>query len=166
MTGLLLCQRGRDKTGLPFAVTTTVAFPFPPPRKEKQTFCFSSSPCLIVFAAVDVLASFEARRLATKDAFYQTTKKIMEEMHEESSQQWEVLQQGWEEMREEQATMFIKYGGGKEVKGDDVLELNVGGQTMDIKRSLLTQLGDTRLAAVFSGRWDKRLPRDRKNRWV
>jgi hypothetical protein len=43
---------------------------------------------------------------------------------------------------------------------DDLLEVNAGGKIIVVKRSTLTQMRDTRLETLFSGRWDKKLLRD------
>ena len=43
---------------------------------------------------------------------------------------------------------------------DDLLEVNAGGKIIVVKRSTLTQIRDTRLETLFSGRWDKKLLRD------
>eukprot|EP00804_Cyclotella_cryptica_P029138 CCRYP_005305-RA/>CCRYP_005305-RA protein AED:0.32 eAED:0.32 QI:309/1/1/1/0.66/0.5/4/823/587 len=47
---------------------------------------------------------------------------------------------------------------------DDLVEINAGGKIIVARRSTLTQLKGTRLEALFSGRWDKRLQRDAKGR--
>jgi len=53
---------------------------------------------------------------------------------------------------------------GADVRDDDLLEINAGGRIVTATRGTLTQLADTRLAALFSGRWEKRLQRDRDGR--
>ena len=47
---------------------------------------------------------------------------------------------------------------------DDLLEVNAGGIIVVAKRSTLTQLKGTRLEALFSGRWDKKLQQDGNGR--
>ncbi|KAL7462194.1 hypothetical protein ACHAXS_002582 [Conticribra weissflogii] len=47
---------------------------------------------------------------------------------------------------------------------DDFIEVNAGGKVIAAKRSTLTQLKETRLEALFSGRWDKKLDRDANGR--
>jgi len=47
---------------------------------------------------------------------------------------------------------------------DDVVEIIAGGKIIAAKRSTLTQLKGTRLEALFSGRWDKKLQRDSNGR--
>jgi len=47
---------------------------------------------------------------------------------------------------------------------DDLVEVNAGGKIISAKRSTLTQLKGSRLEALFSGRWDKKLQRDGNGR--
>ena len=53
------------------------------------------------------------------------------------------------------------FGATKEGRGSDVLCLNVGGKRMDVLRRTLTQVEGSLLAAMFSGRWDDSLEKDR-----
>ena len=46
-------------------------------------------------------------------------------------------------------------------KDSDILQLNVGGTSMSVRRSTLTQVPDSLLAAQFSGRWDESMEKDR-----
>ena len=48
--------------------------------------------------------------------------------------------------------------------GGDKLKLNVGGANVTALRETLTIFPDSKLAALFSGRWDKKLQRDGKGR--
>ena len=66
-------------------------------------------------------------------------------------------------LEERQAALAEKHGGSK-VKGTDKLKLNVGGTRVTVRRETLTQLPGTRLAALFSGRWEDCLLRDKKRR--
>jgi hypothetical protein len=43
---------------------------------------------------------------------------------------------------------------------DDLVEINAGGKIIVAKRFTLTQIHGSRMAALFSGRWDKKLMRD------
>jgi hypothetical protein len=43
---------------------------------------------------------------------------------------------------------------------DDLIEINAGGKIIVAKRSTLTQIQGSRMEALFSGRWDKKLMRD------
>ena len=54
--------------------------------------------------------------------------------------------------------------GGTNVNGRDRLKLNVGGERVVTTRDTLTFFSGTRLAALFSGRWESKLQRDRKGR--
>jgi hypothetical protein len=54
--------------------------------------------------------------------------------------------------------------GGKKTSPHDKLKLNVGGVRMVALRETLTLFPDTRLAALFSGRWESCLLRDKKKR--
>jgi hypothetical protein len=54
--------------------------------------------------------------------------------------------------------------GNVKADGNDQIKLNVGGVGVAVKRSVLTLFPDSKLAALFSGRWDKKLLRDKKNR--
>ena len=48
--------------------------------------------------------------------------------------------------------------------GDNVIELNVGGQAMTTKRSTLCQVEGSLLSSMFSGRWDNSMSRDKDGR--
>jgi len=50
------------------------------------------------------------------------------------------------------------------ISGDDLIEINAGGKVIAAKRSTLIQLEGTRLEALFSGRWDKKLQGDSHGR--
>jgi len=54
--------------------------------------------------------------------------------------------------------------GSTNISGDDLIEINAGGKVIAAKRSTLIQLDGTRLEALFSGRWDKKLQRDSHGR--
>eukprot|EP00984_Skeletonema_dohrnii_P011322 scaffold4505_cov84-Skeletonema_dohrnii-CCMP3373.AAC.4 len=54
--------------------------------------------------------------------------------------------------------------GNVDVSDDDFLEINAGGKVIAVKRATLTQLRGSRLEAMFSGRWDKKLVRDSNGR--
>jgi len=59
---------------------------------------------------------------------------------------------------------IAKEHGSTNISDDDVLEINAGGKVIVAKRFTLTQLEGTRLSALFSGRWDKKLQRDSQGR--
>ena len=50
--------------------------------------------------------------------------------------------------------------GNLDVADDDLIEINAGGKIIVAKRSTLTQIQGSRMAALFSGRWDKKVMRD------
>ena len=50
--------------------------------------------------------------------------------------------------------------GNVDAADDDLVEVNAGGQIIAAKRSTFTQIKGSRLEALFSGRWDKKLQRD------
>ncbi|KAL7482624.1 hypothetical protein ACHAW6_008290 [Cyclotella cf. meneghiniana] len=50
--------------------------------------------------------------------------------------------------------------GDADVSKDDLIEINAGGKIIVVLRSVLTQFTGTRLEALFSGHWDKKLRRD------
>lgn len=54
--------------------------------------------------------------------------------------------------------------GGAAAAGSDKLKLNVGGTRVVVRRETLTQLRGSRLAGLFSGRWESALLRDKKGR--
>ena len=69
------------------------------------------------------------------------------------------ITKGFEDLREDQDALAAE-NGGLDVDGSDILEINAGGVVMSVTRDTLTQIKGTRLEALFSGRWEKRLPRD------
>ena len=54
--------------------------------------------------------------------------------------------------------------GNSDAADDDLVEINAGGTIIDAKRSTLTQMTGTRLEALCSGRWEKKLQRDNQGR--
>jgi hypothetical protein len=50
--------------------------------------------------------------------------------------------------------------GNLNVTDEDLVEINAGGRIIVAKRSTLTQMQGSRIEALFSGRWDKKLMRD------
>ena len=80
-------------------------------------------------------------------------------LREKSAEQEERLAR----LQARQAALAEKHGGAK-VKGTDKVKLNVGGTRVVARRETLTQFPTTRLASLFSGRWENRLLRDKKKR--
>ncbi|GKY99846.1 hypothetical protein MPSEU_000938400 [Mayamaea pseudoterrestris] len=57
--------------------------------------------------------------------------------------------------------------GGQGLSGSDILTLNVGGEkTIDTLRSTLTYTEGSKLAEMFSGRWDDSLPRNEQGHFL
>jgi len=54
--------------------------------------------------------------------------------------------------------------GNLDATDDDLIEINAGGRIIVAKRSTLTQIQGSRIEALFSGRWDKKLMRDSHGR--
>jgi hypothetical protein len=54
--------------------------------------------------------------------------------------------------------------GNLDAADDDLVEINAGGKIIFAKRSTFTQIQGSRLEALFSGRWDKKLMRDGQGR--
>jgi hypothetical protein len=73
------------------------------------------------------------------------------------------LVQRQKDLEARKAELAEKHGGAA-VSPKDKLKLNVGGVRMVALRETLTQFPDTRLAALFSGRWESCLARDKSNR--
>ena len=69
----------------------------------------------------------------------------------------------FKELREDQNALAIK-NCGIDVNILEILDINAGGVIMSVTRDTLTHIKGTRLEALFSGRWDKKLPRDEGGR--
>ena len=65
---------------------------------------------------------------------------------------------------EEEKSKNASANGNVDVSDDDVLEINAGGKVIAVKRATMTQVQGSRLEALFSGRWDKKLIRDSSGR--
>ena len=59
---------------------------------------------------------------------------------------------------------ILKKHGGSNVKGSDIIKLNVGGMKMYASRDTLTAVKGSRLDALFGGRWENMLLRDEEQR--
>jgi len=73
----------------------------------------------------------------------------------------------WDQRRldlEAQYSACAELNGNATADGEDKIKLNVGGVRVVAKRSTLTVFPHSKLAKLFSGRWDKKLQRDKKNR--
>jgi len=69
------------------------------------------------------------------------------------------IHEGFEELREDQDALAAE-NGVLDVDGSEILDINAGGVIISVSRDTLTQIKGTRLEALFSGRWEKRLPKD------
>lgn len=70
----------------------------------------------------------------------------------------------WRSLSECQGEICREYGS-IEARATDLLHLDVGGFTrLCYLRSTLTLVDGSRFSVMFSGRWDKRLPRDTQGR--
>ena len=69
------------------------------------------------------------------------------------------IAKGFKDLREDQDT-FATDNGVLDVDGSEILDINAGGVMMSVTQDILTQIKGSRLEALFSGRWDKHLPRD------
>ena len=84
-------------------------------------------------------------------------------MQEGLGQRWVELHRSQEELESKKRALARRHGGGKKLK--DRLKLTVGGEHVDTKRSTLcTPFPDSKLDALFSGRWEGALLRDPKNK--
>mmetsp|Transcript_2008 Transcript_2008/g.4360 ORF Transcript_2008/g.4360 Transcript_2008/m.4360 type:complete len:331 (+) Transcript_2008:103-1095(+) len=83
------------------------------------------------------------------------------------TQEKEALINGQEELRQEREKLQAEIDAMTKdgIAEDEILELNVGGETLMVKRStLLLAPEEGHLNAMFSGRWDNSLSRDTKDR--
>ena len=59
---------------------------------------------------------------------------------------------------------IARANGNLDAADDDLIEVNAGGKIVVAKRSTLTQIRGSRIEALFSGRWDKKIMRDSHGR--
>jgi hypothetical protein len=103
---------------------------------------------------------------------------LYEEKAKEANKKYEavlecrqVLRDRFLQLKQRRLDLEMKYiacaelHGNVKVDGNDIIKLNVGGVGVMVKRSVLTQFPHSKLAVLFSGRWDKKLLRDKKNRF-
>lgn len=64
----------------------------------------------------------------------------------------------------ERQDALLRKHGGVHVKPSDIIVLNVRGEEMFVRRDTLTLIKDSRLEALFSGRWENQLLRDDQGR--
>jgi hypothetical protein len=101
---------------------------------------------------------YDEAAAATDAAFDELT--TVRTLMRESAADLERRRKGLEGRKLELATQ----NGGTSASPADKLKLNVGGVRVTALRETLTQFPNTRLAALFSGRWESRLLRDKKKR--
>mmetsp|Transcript_43337 Transcript_43337/g.77884 ORF Transcript_43337/g.77884 Transcript_43337/m.77884 type:complete len:825 (+) Transcript_43337:202-2676(+) len=103
------------------------------------------------------------------DEIHEASKRLKTE-HETFNAEY---QQFMDRLDKEEAKIEKRYGlleekqkslaearGNPNASADDLIEINAGGKIIAAKRSTLTHLKGTRLEALFSGCWDKKLLRD------
>jgi hypothetical protein len=103
---------------------------------------------------------------------YQLQQKVLEadEKCEAVLQCRQQLRDRFVQLEQRRSDLEMKYiacaelHGNVRADGNDQIQLNVGGVGVVVKRSVLTLFPDSKLAVLFSGRWDKKLLRDKKNR--
>ena len=66
-------------------------------------------------------------------------------------------------LKKNQEALAQENGGG-DVRNTDRIDMNVGGVLVRASRATLTRFKGSRLAALFSGRWENKLIRDRQGR--
>ena len=94
-----------------------------------------------------------------------------------SEQMWRTLEEQQSKLRDtaavleercrrlqEEFTALKTKNGGLDVAGNDRLKLNVGGERVVLQRDTVLQFPESKLAALFSGRWENQLLRDKRNR--
>jgi hypothetical protein len=65
---------------------------------------------------------------------------------------------------DERKESIAKVSGDLDATSEDLVEINAGGKVIALHRSTLTQIEGSRLSALFSGRYDKKLIRDTHGR--
>ena len=125
----------------------------------------SSSSWATASPAVSVALRLEEHRKACSEASAITDDalKILETTRQNLTlerNRLEERQHSLQQRRDELATS----NGGTEASSGDRMKLNVGGARITALRETLTQFPDSKLAALFSGRWDQKLQRDKKGR--
>jgi hypothetical protein len=73
------------------------------------------------------------------------------------------LERREEELRKKEASLKAEYP--NHGSSEDVLPLNIGGTCIYVLRRTITQIEDSMLANMFSGRWDDSLPKDPDGRF-
>lgn len=77
--------------------------------------------------------------------------------------EWEKIKDGYKDLQSKKDALKLQ-NGTEFISDDDILDINAGGDIIRVSRGTMTQIEDTVLEAIFSGRWDKRLQRDGSGR--
>ena len=78
--------------------------------------------------------------------------------HSALAARWDTLEANWQQLRGKMAAVQEEHG--EVLDPDGFVHLNVGGKPIDVRRSTLTCCINSRLSALFSGRWERVLRRD------
>ncbi|EJK74285.1 hypothetical protein THAOC_04047 [Thalassiosira oceanica] len=106
-------------------------------------------------------AVLEANRLIKEEskAFDRSRQKFIKKLNAEEAKiasRFEALEARKRELAEE--------WGNPDASPEDLVEVNCGGRVISARRGTLCQLEGTNFGAVFSGLYEKKLPRDREGR--
>ena len=99
----------------------------------------------------EAFAKLEAhtKKLEARISLLKVHKEALEQRHQNILSRQDILK---------------KDHGGSNISPSDMIRLNVGGTEMCARRDTLTAVKDSRLEALFSGRWESRLLRDTEGR--
>jgi hypothetical protein len=99
----------------------------------------------------EAFAKLEAhtKKLEDRISSFKARKEALEQRHQNILSRQDILK---------------KDHGGSNISPSDMIRLNVGGTEMCARRDTLTAVKDSRLEALFSGRWESRLLRDTEGR--
>eukprot|EP00984_Skeletonema_dohrnii_P021397 scaffold10679_cov99-Skeletonema_dohrnii-CCMP3373.AAC.2 len=108
--------------------------------------------------ADDLLKAGDTLKTAHDEVELDYLKQILQMEHEEKQVLDRLSKLGEKKLKA--ASVYAN----DDVTDEDIIEINAGGKIIATRRRALTQLKGTRLEALFSGRWDKKLLRDRSGR--
>lgn len=113
----------------------------------------------------DDTATMDARnkRIAIWNRYIKKLESAYKESAKPYETGWARVNKGRKLLQAEKDKLAELYGGSN-VTMSDVFHINAGGEHLRVSRSTLTLIKGSRLAALFSGRWDKKLPRDSSGR--
>ena len=106
-------------------------------------------------------AVLEANRLIKEEteAFNRSRQKFIDELNAE-----EAKIAGRFEALEARKLALAEQWGNPDASPEDWVEVNCGGRVISARRSTLCQLEGTKFGALFSGSYEKKLPKDRDGR--